>query len=757
MEFKTASECNDLAWQMRYTEFDRDLNRTRVNKLFNGHPPHSPEEVQSNNINVNVNWLRGTRIAHDARMQAQQGILKPGNFFSATTDAGPQSKRQKWGRVATRAVNSPMKRSIPYYESIRSRIGNNVLHGIGPGCWENSDRWCPDPLGIEDLLIPSATYVTFKNLPFFVICRSFTAPELMKLTRGPEVDPAWNMELVDQCLEWIDRESMALRGSNYPEIWSPTKVEERLKGDGNAYYGDQVPTIDVLDLYFWSDKGNEEGWRRRMVLDDWSTPASVGGSYQFGRNTAVDFAKNQFLYNPKDRIFASRREDIFTCSFADLSAVFPARYHTTRGLGWLIYSVCHLENRLKSKFTESVFESLLMYFRVKNVDDAERVIKLELANRGFFDESLEFIKAGDRYQVNAGLVELGMNELSRTIAEQSSSWTASQSSPDRTEKTKFQVMAEVQASQTLVSSALQQFFTYQEIEYREIFRRFLNPNSRDPEVIEARTAMLKEIPEKYLIPEAWDISAERTLGGGNATLEMAKANALMESRPLYDPAAQRDILRIFTLATTDDPALADTLVPEQPHISDSIHDTELAFGSLMAGSMVTPRDGLNSIEVVAKMLQLMDGKIKQIGPVGTREDLIGMAMAVQYTQGFLQLLSQDKEQKGTAKAFAQVLSQITNEMKAMAQRQAEQQQKQSPGIDPETMAKVQAIQMTAQAKAQNTRESHAQKTAQRQIQWEQSFRQKQLQDAQDLRKKAVENRLDLGNEVLKQRMKSVTE
>jgi hypothetical protein len=774
MEFKNAEDVQSIGWEMRCADLPRDRNRARINALFNGEPPFSPKEVQENNINVNINFLEPARLAHDARMQAQQGILKPGNYFVARTDAGPASKRSKWNNHMTQVVNKPMKRSLPYYENIRSKISLNVLHGIGPSCWEDKDVWLPDPLGVEDLLIPANTYVTFKNLPFFIILRSFTAIELMKITRSKKVDPAWNKKLINQCLEWIDRESMALLGSNWPEVWSPSKVQERIKGDGGLYLGDQVPTIDVMDFYYWSDENDEEGWRRRIVLDDWSTPASAGASYQFARRSEIDFGRNQWLYNPGSRVVASRREEIFTCTFADLSSVAPYRYHSIRSLGFLLYAVCHLQNRLRCSFSKSVFESLLMYFQVGNMDEAERALKLELADKGFIDEGLKFVKAADRYQLPVNVVELGLQENAKLINQNASSYTSSsQFSADRERKTKFQVQAELQQAQTLITAALSQFFTYQETEYTEVFRRFLNPKSRNVDVLKVRAELLKEIPEKYLTIDAWEIEAERTLGGGNKTLEMVQAEQLMQYRPLYDPESQRKILRDVTLAITDDAGKADEYVPEQPHISDSIHDTQLAFGSLYAGAQVQVRPGLNNVEVVATMLQLLDNKIKQIGPMGTQQDIAGLMNCAQYAQGFIQLLAQDKEMQSTARAFAQVLSKLMNLVKAMAQRLQEAQKKAAEaqgqnGKGAETAAKIQAIRMQALAKQQNTRESHAQRTAQKQLEFEQGMKQEQQKKALelrmkaaehglDLRQKAVEKELDLQNERIKQRMRSTSE
>jgi len=778
MKFENAEDVQQICWEMRCADWPRDRNRANINNLFNGAPPFTQEEVQTNNINVNVNFLEPTRLAHDARMQAQQGILKPGNYFMAHTDAGPTSKRDKWKQHMTQTVNRAMKRSLPYYENLRAKIGMNVLHGIGPSCWEDGDVWLPDPLAVEDLLIPATTLVTFKNLPFFCILRSFTAIELIKIVRSTKRDPAWNKELIEQCLAWIDRESMALLGSNWPEIWSPSKVQERIKGDGGLYLGDQVPTIDVFDFYYWSDEDDTEGWRRRITLDDWSTPASAGAfgagnMPTFTHNSSMDFGRNQWLYNPGSRVFASRREEIFTCTFSDLSAVSPFRYHSIRSLGFLLYAVCHLQNRMRCAFSRSVFEALLIYFKVGNMDEAERALKLELADRGFIDEGLKFVPAAERYQVNSGLVELGLAENAKLINQNASSFsTSTQFSADRERKTKFQVQAELQQAQTLISAALSQFFTYQTVEYREVLRRFLNPRSRNGEVLRVRADLLREIPEKYLLYDAWEVESERTLGAGNKTLEMVQAEQLMQYRPLYDPESQRKILRDVTLAITDDPGRAQEYVPEQPHISDSIHDTQLAFGALMQGSKVDVRPGLNNVEVVATMLQLMDNKIKQLGPMGTPQDIAGLVNCAKYVQGFIQLLMQDKAMKSTASAFSQVLSKLMNLVRAMAQRLQEMQKKaaqaQGQNGDGAAAAKIQTIMATAKAKERERRDTHAQKSAQKQIEFEQQMRHDQARADMDLRLKAAErgldirskaaaSQLDLENERTKQRLRSQDE
>lgn len=768
MNFKDPAEVEAICYDLKLGDWPRAKNRQLINQLFNGVPPYDDNEVEQNKISVNVNFLESTKLAHDARAQFYGAFMKPGNYFRARPDTGPKHKRQQWGEDATRFVNRIMKRSMDYYECFRSRFALDVLHGVGPASWNNSDVWCPEERGIEDILIPSRTRLTMKNLPFFAVYKSWTANELIRLTRGPK-NPGWNMKLVNELIRWIDRETMNLMGTNWPEVWSPEKLEERIKGDGGFYSTDQCPTIDVFDFYYWNDEGDEEGWSRRIILDSWSTPqADAGGRFtmgtRLGKSDGYD-GRGHFLFDSGTRKYGSKLSELLSFQFADLSAVAPFQYHSVRSLGFLLYAICQLQNRLRCRFNEAVFEGLLMYFRVKSADDVQRALKIQLANHGIVDESIQFIPREERWQPDVSLAELGMNENQRIINDHASTFTtASNMANQKIEKTKFQVMAEVNATTTLVSTALQQAYRYQEPEYREIWRRFCKKNSKDVEVQEFRANCLRSgIPASALLPEAWDIEPERVTGAGNKTLELAIAEQLMQFRPLFDPQPQREILRLATLNITDDPALTNVLVPKGPEVTDSVHDTELAFGSLMQGSMVTPKPGLNAVEVCSTMLKLMAARIRKVmqsGGMGTPDEVQGLTLCGQYVASFLAILAQDKESKPIVKKIGDMMGKLMNEVKAMAQRQQQAQQKAmqqqaqtNGGVDPKDMAKIKAMQITAQAKAENMRESHAQRTAQRQLQ----FEQEQRQDAQKHQAELQKLDLEAAGNIKRPRLSSTEE
>jgi hypothetical protein len=770
MRFTDARTIDSICWQIRQADFTRGRDRSRIDNLFNGFPPYSKAEVQENRTAVNVNFLEAARLSHDARSQFSNAFLKPGIFFTCRTDYGNKYKRQLYGAKVTRKINRFLKRSTDYMECNRSQFALDVLHGIGPAAWRDQDFWCPDAQAIADIGIPARTLLTMRNLPFFYVYRSLTHPELYRMTHGPKVDPGWNMPLVKRALKWLEQETLEMIGQNWQDYWSPEKVQEAVKGDGGFFVGDQAATLNVFDFYYLDQENKDAGWRRRMLLDAWSTP-ELGADGKIeritrkgdrGREKFWANATNDFLYTSRDKKFADKREHIVTFQFADLSAVAPFQYHSVRSLGFLLFAVCHLQNRLRCSFTEAVFENLLQMFRIKSMDDVQRALKLKLHGFAFIDDNLVPVPADQRFQPNQGLVELGLNQNSQLIQEHSSSYTQNQNfSRDRTEKTKFQVMAEVNAVTSLVSAGLNQAYAYKSTEYYEIVRRFMKKHSADPEVKLFRGECLADgVPAEVLIPEAWEVEPEKIMGGGNKTLEMTIANQLMEWRQYYNPTAQNSILRRATLAFSDDPAWADTLVPEEPKVSDTIHDTELAFGTLMSGVEVTPKEGLNPVEVAAKTIQLMGQelqKIKATGGAGTPEDLMGFAAAQKYATAFIEQLAQDDKAKPVVKKLNDAMTQIMNEVKGLAQQQQKMAQAaaQANGqqqMDPKDAAKIQATQLTAQQKVQNMKESHALKTAQRKIQFEQQFREDQQKHAAEMQEQAARVAIDLHGQALKNRM-----
>ena len=729
MNFTNAEVVEQVVWQMRLADYPRATNRALIDDLANGVPPYSTQEVAQNNIDTNVNFLELTRISHDARRQFYNAFCVPSPFFSVDVDYGPKHKRDEISAKITSVLGRIMKDSAAYHELQRSTFASDVLHGIGPCNWPDQDLWCPLDMGVEDVLVPSNTLLSMRNLPFLSFFRQYTPMELWKMTHGPKVDPGWKMDVVNSAIQWADKETSTLMGSSWPEVWSPEKMSERIKSDGGLYSSDAVPTIDCFDFYFWSDEKKNAGWRRRIILDAWGEPG-VGGAGGITPTKKVPEKKrfkdvtNKFLYDSGDRRYANNLSEFAHFQFADASSVAPFRYHSVRSVGLLLYAVCHLQNRLRCRFNDSVFESLLQYFRVANPADMDRLTKIDLVNKGIMPEGVNFVPVAERWQVQRDIVQECFQLNRQTMADNSASFTQDfDFGKENQEETATRTMAKVNSTAALVSAMLNQAYNYQAFQYREICRRFCKPGSKDPDVRKFRKQCLTDdVSVEALNVDRWDIQPNRIMGGGNKTLEVAMADKLMAIVNRLDPDSQKAVERIYIGANTSNWDLANQLVPENKSVSDATLTAQAVAGSLMAGFPVAIKPGINHIDYIEALLADVAFKVQMIEQQGGMTDpkeLMGLQNMTNHIQQHIQILSQDKEQKAVVKKFGDALSNLLNRIKAYAQRLQEQAQKAQQqngngaggGMDPKDQAKIAAIQQTAQGKQKIAADSHAQKNS----------------------------------------------
>lgn len=755
MNFKTPTAVESIVLQLVYGEWQRAGNRASINKLFNGFPPYSPEEQTQNNINVNVNDLTATNIAMTARGQFTNALVTPDPLVNIEIDYGPVWKRREWSMKIQQAFNSVLKDCLLFNEEEESTFANVVLHGIGPSMWTDKELWLPKPKMVEDVLVPGRTLRSMENCQMFAVREQYTGMQLRKMTQGRNRDPGWNMPLVKQMIEWVDAETHRLMGNYWPETWQPEQWAERWKEDSGMFTGDDIPTIDTFHFYFWNDDQKVSGWNKRVILDTWGNPglsASTGSfstSRSQGKYGKVKMGpRSQFLYDPGDRKFADKLSEIMHWQFGDASAVAPFRYHSVRSLGFLLYAVCHLQNRLKCRLSEAAFESLLQYFRVTNPEDAERATKVDLINRGVIPDGINFMPQSERWQTQEKLAETALSMYQETIGRNSAAFT--QGPETRNEKeamTATQVMAQVNSTSQLIGSMLGRAYNYQEFKDREIARRFCISGSKDTEVNKFRTNVLKAgVPVEALNFERWKVTRNRVIGNGNQMLQVATMDKMMSQYEKLDPTAQKQLLRGFFAANSRDYDLANRLVPEAVTVSPTVNMAQNDAATLMAGLPVTPREGVNHTEYVETMLHSLVTKIAQIessGGVGTPADLQGINAVAQTIGVHIKIIAQDKAQKQRVKQYSDDLGKLMNLAKAMSQRQQEaakaQAAKNGNGqIDPKDLAKTKAMLMQAATKNKIATESHAQKTAQRSIQFQQKIQEDSIKHRAELSKKDLE-------------------
>lgn len=722
MKFAKADAVREVIGLMRDTDFTaHSFNRAKIDELFEGFPPFTDEETEVNHLDTNVNFLEAPGLAHKARSTWNNAFLKPGNFFTVTLDSGPKHKRGPWSHTITRRMNRAMKGSLSYIETIRATGAQVVMHGIGPVWWERAKCWRPDEIGLEDLLVPSGTRVKLNNLPYFGIYRKYTPEELFRMTHGKQVDPGWNMPVVRKELERLSKELLSVQES-YQDFLSPEKLVKFFKSNSGVLDSDSVSTVDVWDFYHQEPDDPKGRWWRKMILDD-TTYADAG-----------------FLYD-SSRPFAGDLSQILHIQFGDGANVAPFLYHTVRSLGFLLFGVCHLQNRLRCNFMDAIFRATHEYFKVENAEDRARLQKVDLVNLGLVPSGLEFVPREQRWQVDEALVAAGLSQNRQLMSENAAAFVQDVDQGGGKELTATEVMARLNNANALVSSLLSMAYTYQTFQYREIARRFTIKDSGDKDIEAFRLGCLKDgVPAEYLNIERWEVEPERVMGGGNKTLELAQAKSMMEIAPQLDSSAQREVTRDYILAVTDDPDKADRWVPEdQTHVTNSEHDAQLAFGTLMQGGPVAVRQGIDHIGYVEAFLLSMKSVMDDIAAIGgpAPMQLIGLGGCFKHVMEHIAIIAKDPLEKQRVKRFGDFLKPIMNQVKAWGQQlktqqmAAQQQQQNGDG------GKSQVAIMTAQTKNKIAELSAAKKEQRKDVQFVKEQRRRDMQTMTEAQRSAL--------------------
>ena len=747
MKFDSPGRLEEVIWQSRIADLPRGENRAILQRMYGGEPPFDEDLAEENGIEINRNDLTGVNLLAQARRQWNSAFLSTKNYFNVNLDYGPAHKRTLWSGIITKHINKQLRLNPKMREQIRATGANVMLHGIGPVNWRDRRSPVPDPIPISGLLVASETDIDFENLEWFSVFREMTPSQLWALTHGPKVDPGWNMPMVMSQLKYV-AEQVQKQPNATAYQYMPERIEELVKQDMGFWGSDAVPTIDVWDTYF-REAGDGEGWYRRITLDWGVNGADYKGSMPKSKNE-ID-GKCCFLYTSGKRKYANSHSEIIHCQFGDTSAYAPFKYHSVRSLGWMIWGACDLQNRLYCKFMENAFMNLMWWFRVSGEQAMNRIKRADFFHMGVIPQGVTMIPNAERFTADAKIIEMAFARNRQLLSENAASFTSDFTKGDSTgEMTATETMARVNSVNALVSGMLTLAYAYEEPKNREIARRFCIPNNPDRFVRKFRECCLRDgVPPQALDIERWTTESERVVGGGNKTLQMAAVQFLNSIRKNLGPQGQRIVDNMSVFYSTDRPELAEIMAPldEEKPISDSMHDAQLAFSRLMIGLPFTESPKMileDYVKVWIADLTLLTQTIDQTGGMATEQQIAGMGNTIKHTDKFLQIMAQNDDEKDKVRQYSEALAEITNKLKGYAQRLAEklkseqdQQQQGAGGPDPETVAKLQGKLMLDQAKAQNMRESHATKTAQRQVQFEMDEQRKdRQQEAETMRENA---------------------
>lgn len=764
--FSTVSDCLRVLTTMESSGRLRSADRAMIHAQMDGRAPYTPKEVEDNNIQFNVNKLGGYKIAIDADMQVNGALMNKDLFFTCTCVKGDKEKRDEWAQRFTENINEPMKKGKSGKKHLYLMMNRNaslVMDGTGAMVWMNNYNWMPRFIPLQDLLIPEDTGLDLsEGLGHFAFNVYYTPWQLNKLVSGDKVDKGWNVPFVRQIIASIPQVTNSIPGMR--ETWAQPEVWEQIAKQHSTFLSSDVAGKVKLTFLFEQDEDTGK-WFRKVLYRKTDNVSLPDGS----ADSMAPDDNSKFMYDSGTTPFADDIEQIMTVQFGAGNVVAPLKFHSTRGLGTLLYAAVEADNRLYNQTLQATFFDLMQIFRIQNPTQQDRPKIIDLHAWGELEDGVSFIKSDERHTPDKALLESTIGQNRQLIADSSASYTSDLDNGTQREQTLGEAQIKLQAANKMVSGLLGNIYWQELYYYEEVKRRMLmrNPTDRDIQNFQAK-CKAAGIPDDMMHdPTAWVLDVEKVFGAGDQTLAIQEVTALMAIVSQLDPSAQLIVRRKYIATITRNPDLARQLVPDDPNASSSGRQAaEDVFGTLMEGIAVSLREGITQQDYVITMAEMMAAKIEQIknlDDVGTPRDVVGLQTVEADIMQHIQLLSQDPAMKPLVAGMTKEVGKMMNEVKAFAQRQqqkaqAEAEKENQP--DPMIQAKTEALAAQTAAKlhsqevttAQKLKDTHLktqQDLAAKDEKHQQEMRQSAEQHIQDVAQQAAQTEADLASNAAK--------
>ena len=640
----------------------RQENRVKVTDMANCVPLLSREESKKIGLKVNVNFGSMMILLAHARRQYLTAFWSNQHLFKVKLPFAPKETQSEWEAFITEQINKPIRESESYFNQHDYRWSSVVTHGAGPMVWYDQDDWCNKFVAMCDMRIATDTTTDFENLGWYGIRHIYTPFELLSKAFDDKPNNHWNRRAVADILKNYKEVNVVEASQNYDWESSPEKLAELVKQDGGYYSGDAMPGIPLWHFYFEdSTSENDKGWFMRVVPESGVVRGPEPKDFLWTSDTPV----------------APRRDWIMQCQFGDLSNDAPFKYHSVRSLGYALLEPEFYDNLTRCRLLQHIHDNFNIWLRTTDPIDKARAQVQEFSNLGMLRTGVSVVPREERHQIDATLVEMGMAQMRQLKQEASSTYTQQIDSGTRKEQTAFETSVKVQQVNAMLGGLLLKAFKRASYEYREIARRFCNPNSRNDDIktFHKRCSQMG-IPRNQLDVELWDIEPVTPLGMGNPTMAQAAAQQLMAIRPAFAPSAQQEILHESVLTITQDARKAARWAPlgEGNDVTSGEERAAAIFGTLMQGVAVRPVERVSDVEQIDSLLVMLTAKValvQQMDNMGTKEELRGMVTVAQYIASLMQRISGDPDQEERLKQYEDTLGKLQNELRGFEQRQAQ--------------------------------------------------------------------------------------
>lgn len=563
---KNARSAQESLAKMRDDDRNANLNRAKVQAMFDGEPPYRQSDLvetgQGGRSNLNFDesgaLLEFSMSGYVDLFASTEEFLR----FKLRPNSFPVPLRVEYEEKIGKHFTGMLRKWSSFFHRFLFCCHHFISDGIAV-CYHADHldwRWQVAKLG--DFFFPRHTQADPGSLEMAGAIQKYRPSQLYGFIKNDEAAKmlGWDPKVVKDVL--IKAYSSSVAKSSTGNDWET--VQEYIKNN-DAAFDLQYPEIDVGHLWVKEFSGM---WSHYMFLDDSSV--------------------SEFMYEKPDKYPANRAPfKPFTYGIGS-----NGYYHSIRGLGYKIYPHVQVSNRLRNQVIDSAMLSSSLLIQPA---DEQALADLALTYYGPYAVLPPGNKVIERTVPNLTNNAMPViQDLTSMLQGKTGQYSSVGMFADNKERTRFEVEAYVARTSKLSITSLNLFYEPFQDLLREVARRVFNPEY-GPDlpggdfVQEFKDRLLEDgIPEEaFGVIDFDQCQVVRAVGGGSPEARQLVLNELAAEAASFDDIGRRNLLRDRVAAKVGY-ELADRYVPPalepRPTIDDKLSILENA--QIIAGENI---------------------------------------------------------------------------------------------------------------------------------------------------------------------------
>lgn len=634
-----------------------NVNRSRIQAMFDGAPPYDPAVLKSTNqgSRCNLNFGEAGRFLDIAASGYVDLIDSVDSLVQVETTLGEPGDRMHHDGVIAEEITRTLRNWPEFYGTYLRLVNQFLMHGVGVTYFEDEFNFRFRACGLSDYLIPRQTQASEHSVEVACARRAYMVHELYSFIENEEVaaQNGWDVEEVRRVIKTATTQNSARQYTDWED------VQRELKNN-DLYTGIRANVVNVVNL-----------WVREF-------DGSVS-NFSFAEQSPKAFlhkGTNRFD-NPEQAYL------LFTYGVGT-----NGTYHSIRGLGHRIYNHVQTSNRLQCQLIDSAMLS-------------SSIMLAPETPRALNDLSLTFYGPYSVLPPNFKVIEKGVPNIATTVGpalenlqgqlkQNLDFFTSAPAESGGAYRSKQQVQAELEQATRLTSAQINQFYSSWRRLLREVVRRVVNGPKSDPAVRDFYRRCENRGVGALAI-KTLDFSktiATKAVGYGNASSRSAALGDLEQLMPMLDEVGKRNIIYDRVAARVGyENASRYVQSPESPRPPQDLKVAELENSVLQTGRPVSVQPGELHETHLGQHLPLL---VQLTAAIDSGEaDLVQTLPVLQaindHASEHLQQLAQDPTASVIVSQAQEVLQQtgqkILNATRAAQKQQKEGQPQTQPGAE----------------------------------------------------------------------------